>query len=127
MWLTVSILHRLSLLGRFGDNFDHPALEGTHFLAVAQKQSEQQAEVLPLVLIRDEKRLGTSKQLLQRQRRTVTENTRKTSFEIIPKTIKINWIIKQVCCAANYRLECVSLTFEFGCSSKASLKESACD
>ena len=68
MRLTVGILHRLSLLGGFGDYFDHLALEGTHFLSVAQEKCQQQAEMLSLVLIRDEEGLCTGKQLLQRNR-----------------------------------------------------------
>lgn len=71
MRLTVSVLHGLPLLGRFGDHFDHSALEGAHFLPAAQKQPEQQAEMLPFVLIGDEKGLCTSKQLLQGQTTTV--------------------------------------------------------
>lgn len=78
MELTVSVLHGLSLLGRFGDHFDHSALEGTHFLSVAHKQSQQQAEMFPFVLIGDEKGLCTRKQLLQRQRTTVGEKSRGT-------------------------------------------------
>lgn len=64
--LTISVLHGLSLLGGFGDDFDHPALERTHFLSVAQEEAQQQAEMLPLVLIRDEQRLGAGEHLLTR-------------------------------------------------------------
>lgn len=64
--LTVGVLHGLSLLGRFGDDFDHPAREGAHFLSVAQEESQQQAEVLPLVLVRDEQGLGAGEHLEDR-------------------------------------------------------------
>lgn len=67
VWLTVSVLQRLPLLRGFGDDFDHPALEAAHFPSVAQEQSQQQGEMLPLVLVGDEQGLGTSKHLLQRK------------------------------------------------------------
>lgn len=66
--LTVGVLHGLSLLGGFGDDFDHPALKGTHFLSVSQEEPQQQAEVLPLVLVGNEQGLGAGEHLQQGNR-----------------------------------------------------------
>lgn len=71
--LTVGILHGLSLLGGFGDDFDHPAREGAHFLSVAQEESQQQAEMLPLVLVGDEQGLGAGKHLKKTDERRQSE------------------------------------------------------
>lgn len=81
-WLTVGILHGLSLLGGFGDDFDHPAVERTHFLSVAQEESQQQAEMLPLVLIRDEQGLGAGEHLMQTGRESVSDGQRDVSGKL---------------------------------------------
>ncbi len=72
--LTVGVLHGLPLLGRFGDDFDHPALERTHFLSVTQKQPQQQAEVFPLVLVGDEQGFGTSEHLRRDEEQEASGN-----------------------------------------------------
>lgn len=80
MWRghTVGVLHGLSLLRGFGDDFDQSALERSHLHSVPQKETQQQPEMFSLVLIRDEQRLGRGKHLSQDEGRGGQEEGKRT-------------------------------------------------
>ena len=63
MKLTIRVLDRLLLLGRFGYDFDLLALEDTNIKLVCVEHFEREAEVLALVRVRYEQRFGRSKVL----------------------------------------------------------------
>ena len=79
--LTVGVLHGLPLLGGFGDDFDESAVEHAHFLSGAQEETQTQTEVLPLVLVGDEERLGTGKHLEEAHTHTHSEKPQSWNFD----------------------------------------------
>jgi hypothetical protein len=56
--LTIGVLERLLLLGRFGNDFNPLAVEDADILAVAVKHFHRQHEMLALVRVGNEQRLG---------------------------------------------------------------------
>ena len=69
--LTVSILQRLFLLGRFGDDLDSLAQEHSDVAAVAVQHPDRQHEVLSLVRVTDVQGLGRAEVLLAREIKSV--------------------------------------------------------
>lgn len=81
--LTICILHRLSFLWWFGDDFNKSTLERSDLLPSTLKQTKQQTEVFPFICIWDIQGFGAGKHLklwFKHKRKFIKASDKQYSF-----------------------------------------------